>query len=150
MLIKIINRRLAYCLFFTVFLLASCSWLEPHRIDIPQGNIITQQQVDKLRLGMNSEQIYYILGSPSLKDPKNPQIWLYVYHLDVQHEDLIHKKLELTVVADSLRNVYSKHFDTSKITAAAALLPTQQQDTTPAPANLDINPQLKSNSQNQN
>jgi len=50
-----------------------------YKIDIPQGNYLEQDQVDKLRIGMTPEQVQYVLGSPMLVDSFNPNQWVYVY-----------------------------------------------------------------------
>jgi outer membrane protein assembly factor BamE len=50
-----------------------------YKIDIPQGNYLEQDQVDKLRVGMTPEQVQFVLGSPMLVDSFNPNRWVYVY-----------------------------------------------------------------------
>lgn len=51
-----------------------------HRIDIPQGNIVTQSMVNRLKPGMTEAQVRFILGTPLLVDPFRPDRWDYVYH----------------------------------------------------------------------
>ena len=68
------------------FFLAACS-SDPivnrlpfvYRIDIQQGNVINQEMVDKLRLGMNKRQAQFILGAPMLIDPFHANRWDYFY-----------------------------------------------------------------------
>ncbi|WP_286292393.1 outer membrane protein assembly factor BamE [Methylomarinovum tepidoasis] len=50
-----------------------------YKIDVQQGNIVTQKQVDQLRPGMTPNQVRYVLGSPLLDDVFFPQRWDYVY-----------------------------------------------------------------------
>jgi len=50
-----------------------------YRINIPQGNIITQEMVDQLRPGLTKRQVNFILGTPMLKDTFNQDRWDYVY-----------------------------------------------------------------------
>jgi outer membrane protein assembly factor BamE len=50
-----------------------------HRIDIPQGNIVTQSMVNRLKPGMTEAQVRFILGTPLLVDPFRPDRWDYVY-----------------------------------------------------------------------
>lgn len=62
-------------------LLSGCSsWI--YRIDIPQGNYLEQQLIDKLRVQMTREQVRYILGSPVAVNPFNDDKWHYIYTLD--------------------------------------------------------------------
>lgn len=50
-----------------------------YRIDIQQGNVITQDMVNQLRVGMSKRQVQFILGAPLLVDPFHAQRWDYVY-----------------------------------------------------------------------
>ena len=64
-----------------VALLAGCSNLRfpgVYRIDIPQGNFVTQDMLDQLAAGMSEEQVQYVLGAPTLRDPFTPDTWFYL------------------------------------------------------------------------
>ena len=50
-----------------------------YRIDIPQGNIITQEMVDQLRPGLTKRQVNFILGTPLIRDTFDQDRWDYVY-----------------------------------------------------------------------
>lgn len=52
-----------------------------HKIDIQQGNVITQEMVGQLRRGMDKKKILFIMGTPIIKDTFNDQRWDYVYTL---------------------------------------------------------------------
>ncbi len=61
-----------------VLSLASCSsWV--FRRDIPQGNYLEQNDIDKLQIAMTKEQVKFILGSPVLVDSFSNDTWHYVY-----------------------------------------------------------------------
>lgn len=63
-------------------LLAACSMgnsLKPYRLDVQQGNVVTQDMVAKLRPGMTKSQVRFILGSPLLVDIFHGNRWDYVY-----------------------------------------------------------------------
>ena len=68
-----------------IFMLAGCSAIPTlsfpgvYRIDIPQGNIITQEMVDQLRPGLNKNQVIFILGTPLIRDTFDQDRWDYVY-----------------------------------------------------------------------
>ncbi|WP_201505529.1 outer membrane protein assembly factor BamE [Psychrobacter aestuarii] len=59
--------------------LSGCSMLSVYKIDLPQGTPITQTQASKLRVGMNQNQVLYLLGSPAIKDTLAPNRWDYIY-----------------------------------------------------------------------
>ncbi|WP_345534382.1 outer membrane protein assembly factor BamE [Viridibacterium curvum] len=50
-----------------------------YRVDIRQGNQISQEMVFQLRPGMTEEQVRFIMGSPLLQDPFRNNRWDYVY-----------------------------------------------------------------------
>ena len=52
-----------------------------YRIDIQQGNIITQSMVKKIRIGMTRNQILYIMGTPVLEDKFSHNRWTFLYTL---------------------------------------------------------------------
>jgi len=63
-----------------------CSWLpKPHRIDIQQGNIISQDDINQLRTGMNKKQVLFVMGSPIITDTFHPNRWDYYYSLERKH-----------------------------------------------------------------
>lgn len=58
---------------------SSFSFPGVYRIDIPQGNIITQEMVDQLRPGLTKRQVNFIMGTPLIRDTFNQDRWDYVY-----------------------------------------------------------------------
>jgi outer membrane protein assembly factor BamE (lipoprotein component of BamABCDE complex) len=52
-----------------------------HKIDIQQGNLITDEMVELLRPGLTQNQVQYVMGTPLVVDTFNPNHWDYVYHL---------------------------------------------------------------------
>jgi len=53
--------------------------LTPYRIDIQQGNYVTQDMVAKLKPGMSRSQVRFALGTPLIVDPFHTDRWDYVY-----------------------------------------------------------------------
>ena len=51
-----------------------------YKIDILQGNIITQDMVDQLRPGMTKRQVIFVMGTPLVADPFHQDRWDYVYN----------------------------------------------------------------------
>ncbi len=50
-----------------------------HKIDIQQGNVITQEMLETLTPGMDKRRVKLAIGSPMLQDPFHPNRWDYVY-----------------------------------------------------------------------
>ncbi len=53
----------------------------PYRIDIQQGNFISQEVAAKLREGMTKEQVRFLLGAPLLNDMFHAERWDYLFRL---------------------------------------------------------------------
>ncbi|MGL4615675.1 MAG: outer membrane protein assembly factor BamE [Shewanella sp.] len=85
--------------------LSACSvfdWLI-YKPDIPQGNYMEPQQVEKLRIDMTKEQAEYILGRPVLRDSFADDTWYYVYHYKSGRDaSITHKELILHFTGNKL------------------------------------------------
>jgi outer membrane protein assembly factor BamE len=57
------------------------SWrsLGVYKIDINQGNYLSQDMVDRLKPGMTEAQVRQILGTPLVESPFRKDRWDYVY-----------------------------------------------------------------------
>ncbi|WP_269619930.1 outer membrane protein assembly factor BamE [Zhongshania sp. BJYM1] len=115
-------RRLASaCLLVS---LAACSSMEfpgVYRLSIDQGNIITQEMVDQLKIGMTRSQVEYVMGTSLIRDTFSPNRWDYVYTLDDRNNDKKeHHHLTVIFKDDKL-----SEFTTD-------IQPTAQQDAAPA------------------
>lgn len=50
-----------------------------HKIDVQQGNVVTQEMVAQLRLGMNRKKVRFVMGTPIIKDTFHAARWDYIY-----------------------------------------------------------------------
>jgi outer membrane protein assembly factor BamE len=70
---------------FLISLLAACSSapegrsLLTYRIDIRQGNMVTQEMAAQLKPGQTKDQVRFILGTPLVADMFHADRWDYVY-----------------------------------------------------------------------
>jgi len=57
------------------------SWrsLGVYKIDVNQGNYLSQDMVDRLKVGMTQPQVRQILGTPLVTSPFRADRWDYVY-----------------------------------------------------------------------
>ena len=72
--------------------------ISPYRIDIQQGNVVTQEMVDKLKVGLTRSQVRFVLGSPLVIDMFHENRWDYVYLL--QRQGKADERRRLTVIFD--------------------------------------------------
>lgn len=52
-----------------------------YKIDVQQGNVITQEMATQLRPGLSKDQVRFALGTPLLVDMFHADRWDYVYRL---------------------------------------------------------------------
>ncbi len=62
-----------------VIALAGCSDGLLHRIDLQQGNLVTEQMIKQLKPGMDREQVLFVMGQPILRNSFDPARWDYIY-----------------------------------------------------------------------
>jgi outer membrane protein assembly factor BamE len=77
-----------------------------YRPTIQQGNLLKSEDVDQVTVGMTRSQVRYLLGTPMLADPFDPQRWDYIYTLQRgrnRHRDRAH---------------YIVHFEGDKVSRA--------------------------------
>jgi len=60
-------------------LLSGCSYLEPYKAPLTQGNVMTNESVKLLQEGLTQGQIRELLGPPMGANAFNPKHWEYVY-----------------------------------------------------------------------
>nr|CAA6829926.1 MAG: Outer membrane protein assembly factor BamE [uncultured Thiotrichaceae bacterium] len=67
----------------SVFVLSSAllSGCSIYKIDIQQGNHVTQEELSQITPGMGREQVQQILGTPLLTDDFRQNRWDYVFYL---------------------------------------------------------------------
>ena len=84
-------------------LIAGCSEFPGvYKIDIPQGNVVTQEMVDQLRPGMTPAQVRYILGTPLVNDSFSEGRWDYIYSLKEGGNQRYQERISLFFDNDTL------------------------------------------------
>lgn len=78
-------RASAACLLIvSLLLLGACGGLpRVHKVTVQQGNVITQEMIDRLQPGMTRSQVAYIMGEPVFRNAFNDDRWDYVYTLNI-------------------------------------------------------------------
>jgi outer membrane protein assembly factor BamE len=68
------------------------SLVKPYRMEIQQGNFITQEQVEQLKDGMSREQVRFVLGTPLLTDVFHADRWDYIYRRQKARSDHVEER----------------------------------------------------------
>jgi outer membrane protein assembly factor BamE len=70
--------------------LAACSGVPvlpgftPYRMEIQQGNFVSQEMASRLKPGMTREQVRFVLGTPLVADVFHTDRWDYVFMREPQ------------------------------------------------------------------
>jgi outer membrane protein assembly factor BamE len=94
-----------------VLLLTACGWmptlpvLSPYKMDIQQGNIVTQEMVAKLQPGMSRSQVRFVLGTPLVADMFHADRWDYVYRLEQGGRMVEERKIVAVFSGDKLLRI---------------------------------------------
>lgn len=71
-------RKLSVSLLIILILLSGCVL---YKAEIQQGNVVSPEMLDNLKLGMTKRQVVFLLGTPLITDPFHAQRWDYFYSL---------------------------------------------------------------------
>lgn len=63
-----------------------------YRANISQGNIVVEEDLDQVELGMTRNQIRFLLGTPMIDDPFHADRWDYVYYVKIGRRDATAKR----------------------------------------------------------
>jgi outer membrane protein assembly factor BamE len=77
-----------------------------YKINVEQGNIVTQEMVDQLKPGMNRRQVRFIMGTPLVEDTFNQSRWDYLYVKRNGAKVLSQSKLAVEFEGDTLVNIW--------------------------------------------
>ena len=99
-----------------------------YRIQVPQGNVINEEMVAKLKPGMTRRQVRFIMGTPLIEDTFNNNRWDYVYM--VRRARVVEEQAKISLLFDGDRLVsYSGDYvDDIKEKQAQAKLESDQQE----------------------
>lgn len=104
-------------LIFALTFTGACSSLRfpgVFRIDIPQGNIIAADNVEKLKIGMTTRQVEYLMGSAMIQDPFHPDRHDYFYHLETGKGRLLKNHVTLYFDRGTLVKIDKSRYSASK------------------------------------
>jgi outer membrane protein assembly factor BamE len=51
-----------------------------YRVDVQQGNLLDDQEIEAVKVGMTRSQIRFLLGTPAIADPFHADRWDYIYY----------------------------------------------------------------------
>ena len=88
--------------------------VSPYRIDIQQGNVVTQEQLARVKPGMNRLQVRDALGSPLLTDAFHPDRWDYIFTLRQSGRPVQRRNVVLVFNGDVLKTIEAPELPTER------------------------------------
>ena len=73
-----------------------------YRTSIAQGNLIEQEDLDQVEVGMTRNQVRFLLGTPMIDDPFHRARWDYVYYLKVGRDKANFKRWVSVIFEDDV------------------------------------------------
>lgn len=93
-----------------LLMLTACSYMHPYRLDVQQGNVISQDMLNELTPGMTKNQVADILGAPALHTPFKENRWQYVYSFQPGGKKLNIKRLTVEFEQDKLVKIVNDKY----------------------------------------
>jgi outer membrane protein assembly factor BamE len=63
-----------------------------YQASLSQGNLLDQEDIDQVEVGMTRGQVRFLLGTPMIDDPFHEDRWDYVYYLMVGRDKATFKR----------------------------------------------------------
>jgi len=79
---------------FSVLILCACLLASGcvYQATLSQGNLLDQEDIDQVKVGMTRGQVRFLLGTPMIDDPFHENRWDYVYYLRVGRKKATFKR----------------------------------------------------------
>ena len=71
-----------------------------YRANIAQGNLIKEENLVQLEIGMTRNQVRFLLGTPMIDDPFHANRWDYVYYVKIGRRDATAKRWVSIIFVD--------------------------------------------------
>jgi outer membrane protein assembly factor BamE len=107
--------------------LSGCSavadFFKPYRVDVRQGNFITQAMVSQLKPGMSRDQVRFILGTPLVLDIFHADRWDYVYRFQPGRGEVQERRFAVIFADGKLLRLEGDVQPEKGVTGAGAVQP---------------------------
>ena len=91
-----------------------------YKLDVIQGNYLTQDMVDRLKVGLPKQQVRLVLGTPLITSAFRDNRWDYVFEFKGQGRPDEHRQLTVYFVDDKLARWEGDAMPASQIEANRA------------------------------
>ena len=92
------NLTVAFLMIIALAVSSGCVY----RASIAQGNLIKEEDLAQLEVGMTRNQVRFLLGTPMVNDPFHADRWDYVYFLKIGRNEATFKRWVSVFFADDV------------------------------------------------
>lgn len=87
-----------FIILFSMLVLSACVY----KINVQQGNVITDKAINQLQVGMSSDQVRALFGDPLLKDVYHGNSLTYVYTMKQGNHPMTRRQVTIYFVNDKV------------------------------------------------
>lgn len=111
-------RRLIPLIIIPLLLASGCShykfpWV--YRINVEQGNVIDEDKMAQLEVGMTQKQVRYLLGSPLIQDTFDQSRWDYYYSFRTGKGKFDRERVTLYFDGNTLAKIEKQEYETRQL-----------------------------------
>jgi outer membrane protein assembly factor BamE len=115
--------------------------IAPYRIEIQQGNFVSQEMVSQLKLGMTKDQVRFVLGTPLITDSFHADRWDYVFRRQrTNSRELEQRKLAVLFEDGKLKRIEGDVTPAASTDAAGVKTPEAKPEVQQVPASAGAPP----------
>ncbi len=103
-------QKLLLLLCALVFTLSGCSLFQVHKMDIEEGNVLTQEQINHLHRGMSQADVKNLLGTPMVLNTFRDNRMDYVYSMKTGQGKVSIQEVTLTFQRNKLVGISSNTY----------------------------------------
>ncbi|MCK5901664.1 MAG: outer membrane protein assembly factor BamE [Cocleimonas sp.] len=92
-------------LLIAIIVLSGCS---NYKLEVQQGNVVTEDAISMLQQGMSKQTVQSILGTPLLHDSFDTDRWDYLFYHNKKHQKKTSKDLTLFFQNNQLQKIMKK------------------------------------------
>ncbi|HLT14849.1 MAG TPA: outer membrane protein assembly factor BamE [Marinobacter sp.] len=86
-------QKLTAIVLISILSLAGCAFPGVYKINVQQGNIVTDKELTSLSQGMPRSQVHAVLGTPLMLNPVDPSREYYVYTFQRRGGDIEEQRI---------------------------------------------------------
>lgn len=110
-----INKYILIFLSVLLVFINGCSSFYPYKMEIRQGNYVTFEMRQKIRVGMSRQQVTSVLGSPLVSDVFHANRWDFIYRFEEKRNLAEQQRFTLYFEGEFVKRIEDSQAPDSKV-----------------------------------